>query len=156
VLNEYYTIVQRVTEREGGIITQFLGDGMVIVFGSPLRPFADHADRAVAAGVAIVRVFRSQKTLAGVPFEAGVGICTGEMIAGNINAGERVIYTIVGDAVNQAARLQVKTRELGKAILITESTRRALDPARAVSIAPCGAVALKGIAAPVEVYAVDG
>jgi class 3 adenylate cyclase len=51
VLNEYYTVVQRVTEREGGIITQFLGDGMVIVFGSPLRPLDDHADRAVAAAI---------------------------------------------------------------------------------------------------------
>ena len=156
VLNEYYTIVQRVTEREGGIITQFLGDGMVIVFGSPLRPIADHADRAVAAGVALVRVFRSEKTAVGVRLEAGVGICTGDMIAGNINAGERVIYTIVGDAVNQAARLQVKTRDLGKPVLITDSTRQALDPHRAVALVSCGVVALKGITAPVEVFGIEG
>jgi adenylate cyclase len=155
VLNEYYTIVQRVTEHEGGIITQFLGDGMVIVFGSPLRPIADHADRAVAAAIALQRVFRERPTTVGVPLEAGIGICTGDMIAGNIDAGERVIYTIVGDAVNQAARLQVKTRDLGRHILITDSTRAVLDPARHVRVAPCGAVPLKGLAAPVEVFAVD-
>jgi adenylate cyclase len=154
LLNEYYTIVQRVTEREGGIITQFLGDGMVIVFGSPLRPLPDHADRAVAAAIALARVFRERPTAARVPLEAGIGICTGDMIAGNIDAGERIIYTIVGDAVNQAARLQVKTRDLGHAILITDSTRRALDPARKVPIVPCGTVALRGIAAPVEVFGV--
>lgn len=155
VLNEYYTIVQRVTEREGGIITQFLGDGMVIVFGSPLRPLADHADRAVAAAIALQRVFRERPTSVGVPLEAGVGICTGDMIAGNIDAGERVIYTIVGDAVNQAARLQVKTRDLGRAILITDSTRATLDPARRVSAVPCGALPLRGLASPVEVFAVE-
>jgi class 3 adenylate cyclase len=155
VLNENYTGVQRVTEREGGIITQFLGDGMVIVFGSPLRPLADHADRAVAAAIALQRVFRERPTAVGVPLEAGVGLCTGDMIAGNIDAGERVIYTIVGDAVNQAARLQVKTRDLGRQILITDSTRAVLDPARHVRLAPCGALPLKGMAAPVEVFAVE-
>jgi adenylate cyclase len=155
VLNEYYTIVQRVTERENGIITQFLGDGVVIVFGSPLRPLSDHADRAVTAAMTLARVLRERRTAAGVVLEAGIGICTGEMIAGNIHAGERVIYTIVGDAVNQAARLQVKTRDLAKPILVTDSTRRAVDPTRRVPLTPCGALPLKGIAAPVDVWAVE-
>src|SRR6185503_2445880 len=53
LLNEYYTVVHRVTEREGGIITQFLGDGIVIVFGSPLQPLPDHADRAVTAAIVL-------------------------------------------------------------------------------------------------------
>lgn len=155
ILNEYYTIVQRVTEREGGIITQFLGDGIVIVFGGPLRPLRDHADRAVGSAVALSRALRDRPTTAGIMLEAGIGICTGDMIAGNIGAGDRVIYTIVGDAVNQAARLQVKTRDLGHPILITESTRCALADGRAASLTACGAVALRGIAAPVEVFAVE-
>jgi class 3 adenylate cyclase len=77
------------------------------------------------------------------------------MIAGNIRAGDRVIYTIVGDAVNQAARLQVKTRDLGRPVLITDSTRQALDPRRAVPLVSCGVVPLKGITAPVEVFGVE-
>jgi adenylate cyclase len=155
LLNEYYTIVQRVTEREGGIITQFLGDGIVIVFGGPLRPLADHADRAVAAAVALTRVFRANPTTAGMRLETGIGICTGDMIAGNIRAGERLIYTIVGDAVNQAARLQVKTRDLARPILVTDSTRLALDPGRKVALTSCGALPLKGFEAPIDVWAVD-
>jgi adenylate cyclase len=155
VLNEYYTIVQRVTEREGGIVTQFLGDGMVIVFGGPLRPLPDHAGRAVGAAMALARAFRERPTAEGVTLEAGIGICTGDMIAGHIGAGERVIYTIVGDAVNQAARLQVKTRDLGHAILLTASTRNALPPDGRIPVLPVGAVSLKGIANPVEIFAVD-
>ena len=155
LLNEYYTVVQRVTEREGGIITQFLGDGIVIVFGGPLRPLPDHADRAVEAAASLTRVFRSNPTTAGMRLETGIGICTGDMIAGNIRAGERLIYTIVGDAVNQAARLQVKTRDLARAVLVTDSTRQALDPARKVALTSCGAHPLKGFEAPIDVWAVD-
>ena len=61
----------------------------------------------------------------------------------------------VGDAVNQAARLQVKTRDLGRPILITDSTRRMLSPARRVPVVPCGPVPLRGFTAPIEVFAVD-
>ena len=77
------------------------------------------------------------------------------MIAGNVGAGDRVTYTIVGDAVNQAARLQVKTRDLGHPILLTESTRAAIGGPNGFRLRPVGRVPLKGIAAPVEVYAVD-
>src|SRR5437016_12175505 len=77
------------------------------------------------------------------------------MIAGNVGAGGRVTYTIVGDAVNQAARLQVKTRDLGASILLTESTRAALGETNGLVLRPCGAARLKGVAAPVEVYAVE-
>src|SRR4029079_2028821 len=155
LLNEYYTVVQRVTEREGGIITQFLGDGIVIVFGGPLRPLPDHADRAREAAASLTRVFLSNPPTAGMRLETGIGICTGDMIAGNIRAGERLIYTIVGDAVNQAARLQVKTRDLARAVLVTDSTRQALDPARKVALTSCGAHPLKGFDAPIDVWAVD-
>ncbi len=152
ILNLYYATVERVCEREGGVITQFLGDGVVVVFGGPLRPLADHARRAVAAAVAIERELASASDRA---LEAGIGICTGQMLAGNIQARERVVYTIVGDAVNQAARLQVRTRDFTARILITESTRAAMDePPPGVRIRPCGWVALKGIEGRVEAWAV--
>lgn len=152
VLNAYYATVERVCDREGGVITQFLGDGVVVVFGGPLRPLGDHARRAVMAAVAI------ERELAAVPerrLEAGIGICTGQMLAGHIQARERVVYTIVGDAVNQAARLQVRTRDFTARILVTESTREAMgDPPPGVRIRPCGWVALRGIEERVEAWAV--
>jgi class 3 adenylate cyclase len=155
LLNEYYAIVERVCEREGGIITQFLGDGVVIVFGGPLRPMPDHALRAVRAAVGLQRALAERNARSDEPLVAGIGICTGDMIAGNVGSRERVTYTIVGDAVNQAARLQVKTRDLGRPILLTESTRAAIGGSNGFVLHPVGAVPLKGIAAPVEVYAVE-
>jgi adenylate cyclase len=156
VLNEYYALVERICEEHGGVITQFLGDGVVVVFGAPLRPLRDHALQAVQAAVALQRALAARNaTHPDEPLVAGVGICSGDMIAGNVGAGDRVTYTIVGDAVNQAARLQVKTRDLGASILITDSTARALGLAGGIALRSRGAVALKGIAAPVEVYAVD-
>ncbi len=155
LLNEYYAIVAREIEREGGVITQFLGDGVVAVFGGPLRPLPDHARRAVKAAIAIERALAERNAAGGERMHAGIGICTGDMIAGNVGAGGRVIYTIVGDAVNQAARLQVKTRDLGASILITETTRAALGEPNGVVLKSCGPVPLKGIAAPVDVYAVE-
>jgi adenylate cyclase len=156
VLNQYYALVQQECERAGGVITQFLGDGVVIVFGGPLRPLADHARRAVLAALALQHALAARNASArGEPLHAGIGICTGVMVAGNVGSGDRLTYTIVGDAVNQAARLQVKTRELGAPILITESTRAALGAADGVVLRPCGPVALKGVAEPVPVYAVE-
>jgi adenylate cyclase len=154
LLNEYYAVVERVCEREGGVITQFLGDGVVVVFGGPLRPLPDHARRALAAAVGLQQALTERNLPGEEPLLAGIGICTGDMIAGNVGTG-RVTYTIVGDAVNQAARLQVKTRDLGFPILVTESTRAALGDPNGFVLRPCGAVPLKGIDAPVEIYAVD-
>ncbi|HWP65818.1 MAG TPA: adenylate/guanylate cyclase domain-containing protein [Candidatus Limnocylindria bacterium] len=155
MLGDYYAVVEAECEREQGTITQFLGDGVVVVFGGPLLPAPDHAVRAVRAAVAVQRVLRERRRPDGEPLEAGIGLCTGYMIAGNVRGRSRVIYTIVGDAVNQAARLQVKTRELGRRVLLTESTRAALPDPPPVTLTPCGKVALRGILEDVEVYAVD-
>jgi class 3 adenylate cyclase len=154
-LAEYYAVVERVCQAEHGIITQFLGDGVVVIFGAPLDPVADHADRAVRAARAIQRLLGGRVWPDGEPLAAGIGICTGDMIAGNVGAGERLIYTIVGDPVNQAARLQVKTRDLHATILLTESTRAALREVSPDGLRFLGKVALKGIASGVAVYAAD-
>jgi len=152
VLNAYYAAIDRVCEREGGVITQFLGDGVVAVFGAPLQPLDDHA----AAALRAARALRRELAVGAGrnPLDVGIGICTGVMIAGNVGAGTRISYTIVGDAVNQAARLQVLTRDLGIPVLLTASTRDALDPATRATLRPCGAVPLRGIQPPVEVYGV--
>jgi class 3 adenylate cyclase len=154
VLTEYYALVERVCEREGGIITQFLGDGVVVVYGAPLQPLAQHARAAVRAALALQRALAERNAATGnEALEAGVGICTGDMVAGNVGTGGRVTYTIVGDAVNQAARLQVMTRDLAASILMTDSTHRALPPGHEFPVRPFGPLAIKGLAEPVEVWA---
>jgi class 3 adenylate cyclase len=156
LLNEYYALVERVCEGAGGIITQFLGDGVVVVYGGPLQPFPDHAHRAVRGAVELQRALAARNAGAGdEPLVAGIGICTGEVIAGNVGTGRRVTYTIVGDAVNQASRLQVLSLDLGASILLTESTRVALGESNGFVLRPLGALPLKGIAEPVPVYAVE-
>ena len=156
VLNAFYATVERVCERESGVVTQFLGDGVVVVFGGPLRPADDHARRAVRAAISVQWGLMNHPALPGLGrLQAGIGICTGDMVAGNIRANERVVYTIVGDAVNQAARLQVKTRDVGAPILVTASTRDVLGDSDGVWLRPCGALPLRGIDAPVEVFAVE-
>jgi adenylate cyclase len=156
VLNTFYATVERVCDREGGVITQFLGDGVVAVFGGPLRPLDDHARRAVRAAISVQWALVNHPALAGIGrLQAGIGICTGDMVAGNILANERVVYTIVGDAVNQAARLQVKTRDVGASILVTASTQAALGEADGFCLRAVGGLPLRGIEAPVEVFAVE-
>jgi len=155
LLATYYEVVERVCHEEHGILTQFLGDGVVVVFGSPLLPISDHATRAVESARRIVAELGRRRGPDGERITLGVGICTGDMIAGNVGAGERLIYTIVGDAVNQAARLQLKTREVDAAILVTESTRAALPPDVGGQLRFCGRMALRGIATDVAVWSAD-
>jgi adenylate cyclase len=156
LLNVYFAIVERVSAAEGGVLTQFLGDGAVVIFGGPLAPMPDHARRAVRAAIALQRALARRNAGDGVStkLEAGIGICTGDMLAGNVGSASRVTYTVVGDAVNQAARLQVKTRDLGASILVTASTVAEFG-GDGVRFTPRGSVPLKGIAAPVEIFAVE-
>src|SRR3989454_12807691 len=83
LLNEYYAIVARVVEREGGLITQFLGDGVVTVFGGPLRPLIDHPRHAVKAAIALERELAQRNLAGGGRPLARIGTCPGDMIAGN-------------------------------------------------------------------------
>jgi adenylate cyclase len=155
MLTEYYALVERVCSREGGVITQFLGDGVVVVFGGPLQPLPQHARAAVRAALALQRALaeRNARTTT-EPLEAGIGICTGDMIAGNVGTGGRVTYTIVGDAVNQAARLQVMTRDYKASILITATTYEALPVGHGFPTHHFGPVPVRGISEPVEVWSV--
>ena len=155
ILTEYYALVERVCSREGGVITQFLGDGVVVVFGGPLQPLPQHARAAVRAALALQRALAERNARTGSEsLEAGIGICTGDMIAGNVGTGGRVTYTIVGDAVNQAARLQVMTRDFASSILMTASTHEALPLGHGFPTHRFGPVPVRGIAEPVEVWAV--
>jgi adenylate cyclase len=145
-LNELYSEIVPIVRRHGGHANKFIGDGLLAVFGAPDRR-PDHARRAVAAGRDIVESIRSH----GGEFRIGVGINSGNVIAGTIGGGGRVDFTVIGDTVNTAARVESATRDTGDDLLITDATRSRIDDDDDWIERP--AVQLKGKSQPVRIYA---
>ena len=150
VLNRLFDVIVPVLHEHGGHANHYLGDGLLAVFGAP-TPLSRHPDAAVAAAVEMQRRVRAEF---GSELRLGVGINTGPVIAGTVGGGGRHEFTVIGDTVNVAARVEQLTRETGDAILITEATRAALSVPRPRS-AKRGAFDLKGKAAKVTVHAVN-
>jgi adenylate cyclase len=118
MLNELYGIVVPAIHEHGGHANKFIADGLLAVFGAPER-LPDHADRAVAAGLHIVRAVNGR--YAG-ELRVGVGINTGTAVVGTIGGGGRLDFTVIGDAVNTAARVEAATRQTDDDLLITDAT----------------------------------
>jgi class 3 adenylate cyclase len=118
-LNEFYELVVPVLVRHGGHANKYVGDGLLGVFGAPDR-LEDHADRAVAAAIEIALLVRRRY---GDELRIGVGINSGPVVAGTVGGGGHVEFTVIGDPVNTAARVEEVTRQTGDDILITEATR---------------------------------
>jgi adenylate cyclase len=134
--------------RRGGHANKFIGDGLLGVFGAP-GPLSDHADRAVAAALAITDSVRRQFE---GRIDVGIGVNSGPVIAGTVGGGGRVEFTVIGDAVNTAARVEAATRETGDQVLITEDTRRRLRT-ESFEFDERTAVELKGKQVPVQLWA---
>ncbi len=122
LLNEFYGIVVPVIERYGGSANQFQGDGLLAVFGAPVA-LTDHADAAVTASIEVARVVRQRF---GRRLQVGIGVNSGPVVAGTLGGGNRVTFTVIGDAVNTASRVEAITRQTGDVVLFTEETRRRL------------------------------
>lgn len=122
LLNEFYGVVVPVVESHGGHANAFQGDGLLAVFGAPVA-LESHADAAVAASIAVARVVRQHF---GGDLKIGVGVNSGAVVAGTIGGGGRVAFTVIGDAVNTASRVEAVTRRTGDIVLLTEETRRRL------------------------------
>jgi class 3 adenylate cyclase len=118
-LNEFFAAVVPVLVRHGGHANKFVGDGLLGVFGAPGK-LADHADRAVAAALEIADLVRRRW---GDELRIGIGVNSGPVVAGTVGGGGHVEFTVIGDPVNTAARVEEVTRETGDDVLITEATR---------------------------------
>ena len=155
LLSSYYTLMFDAIGGQGGVVNQMVGDGLMALFGAPL-PHADHAERAVRAGLEMLEMmasFNRERAAQGKPeIRIGVGIASGQVIAGYTGTQRRVTYTCVGDTVNLAAHLESHTKILGRPILIEEHTRAALSSA--IRVEDHGPVQFKTRAQPVRVYAV--
>ena len=156
MLNEHFGAMSEEVQRFGGVIDKFIGDAIMVVFGDPGSPRADDATRAVEAAVAMVgrrRAMNVERETAGLPpIHIGVGIHVGPVIMGHIGSRHRLAYTVIGDAVNVAARLEAATKEHHCPILISEDV--AMTPGQLLPTEAIGELSLKGRAAAVRVFAV--
>jgi adenylate cyclase len=154
LLNTYYTLMFDAISGQGGVVNQMIGDGLMAIFGAPM-PLSDPALAAVRAAldmVEMIELFNAERAAEGKQAIAiGVGIASGEVIAGYTGTQQRATYTCVGDTVNLAARLEAHTKLAGRAILFDGATRAALGAAFAPDA--LGETGFKGKAGPTEVFA---
>ena len=157
LLNEYFTEMVEAVLAEDGVVDKYIGDAIMVVFGAP-EPEDNDALRAVRSGVGMRRALaRLNARLAerGIPaLRTGIGIHTGEVIAGSIGHEEQRQYTVIGDAVNLASRLETATKDLGVNILISEHTYEIVKAH--VVARPVKEITVKGRAQPVMTYEVLG
>ncbi len=126
LLNTYYTLMFDAITGHGGVVNQMIGDGLMAIFGAPL-PLADPRGSAVRAAlemIEMIELFNVEREAGGkAALRIGIGIATGDMIAGYTGTQPRATYTCIGDTVNLAARLEAHTKEAGRPILIDGDTR---------------------------------
>ena len=149
-LNALFEIVVPAVVDAGGHVNKFLGDGALAVFGAP-NDLAEHADAAVNAAVRIQRLIAERL---GGELRIGIGINNGTVIAGTIGGAGKLEFTLIGDAVNVAARVEQLTKTTGDAILLTGQTVDALA-SRPAALTDRGFHALKGKSAGVQVFGLD-
>ncbi len=155
LLNEYFTIMVDCIQKEGGMLDKFIGDAIMAAFGVPI-PHEDDEDRALRAAIGMIRalqVWNRQRAIEGKkPVEMGVGLNTDTIVSGNIGSPKRMDYTLIGDGVNLASRLESLCKQYHASILISENTVRRLKGT--YRIREVDRVQVKGRTQSVEVYEV--
>jgi class 3 adenylate cyclase len=149
-LNALWEIVVPTVVKAGGHVNKFLGDGAMVVFGAP-NDLADHADAAVSTAVEIQRL--TAKRFEGA-LRIGIGINTGEVIAGTVGCSAHFEFALIGDTVNVASRVEQLTKVTGDAILLTQQTVEALA-SRLTGLTDRGSHVLKGKSTEVQVFGLD-
>ena len=152
-LNEYFSRMVDIVFRHQGTVDKFVGDMVMALFGAPLDDPL-HADHAVASAVDMVRELgdlnRKWATEGRAQLDIGVGINSGDMIAGNIGSSSIMSYTVIGDNVNLGSRLESLNKDYKTRIIISDATRARLSGA--YDIRPLGDVVVKGKTKPVAIF----
>jgi adenylate cyclase len=155
MLREYLTEMTAVVFRHGGTVDKYIGDCIMALYNAPLED-PEHAINAVSTGLDLIErasvVSARWEAKLGVPIRNGVGVNTGEAVVGAMGSEQRLEYTAIGDTVNLASRLEGLTKDHGVGMIISESTYAAVKGRFLTR--ELGAVAVKGKAAPVKIYAV--
>jgi adenylate cyclase len=149
-LDGAFAVLVEILDRHGGIVNKFLGDGFLALFGAPFEA-EDPAHRAVAAAREMLDAMARINDGSSWPLRIGIGIHFGEVVAGNIGSPRRKEYTVIGDTVNFASRLEALNKEFGSQLLISSAVRDVLgeDGSDAVSL---GEVPIRGYERPMAIW----
>lgn len=155
-LNEYFSyIVKPITENRG-VINKFIGDSVMAVF-SPVFEVDDHADAAVRAALGMRRALEEfNATGRYLPIQHGIGIHTGMLVAGSVGTDDRREYTVIGDTVNVASRIESQTKIAGTDILISEETVARLRDSSQFQLIKGEPVTMRGKSRKISLYSVSG
>lgn len=164
LLNEYFGAMNEIVDAYRGCVIEFLGDGMMVVFGAPVYD-EDHADHAVGCALemqaqlkqlnkhwqanGLARLWQGQGLDA---IEMRIGIHSGPVVAGNMGSQSRMKYGVIGDSVNVAARLEHLNQQLSTSILISEAVKSSLSLQYSESLKNCGSHCVKGRHREVQTY----
>ena len=153
VLNEYFGVVSEPIVRHGGVINQFQGDAILATFNMP-EALEDHAREAVQAACEMQHALREHRFGDGLELRSRIGINTGRVVGGLVGTGDRLGFTVHGDDVNLAARLEQLNKEHGTRILVSRRTADLAGGER-FQFAPIGTTTVRGRQATVEIYSVS-
>ena len=155
MLNGYFSEMTEVISRHGGIVDKYIGDAVMAVFGAPY-PRPGDADNAVQVAIEMMtrlKQFNQRRAeLRQDPIAVRVGISSGEVVAGNIGSPKRMDYTVIGNAVNIASRLEAMNKTYGTRVLISQSTYAELSHTNQVRL--LDRIRVKGSQSPIDVYEV--
>ena len=155
MLNEYLSLMVDLIEEHDGILDKFIGDAIMGLFGAPF-PRSDDAINSVKTAQGMLKSLEKLNSIrvnrGEFPIEIGIGINTGEVVVGNIGSQKRMDYTVIGDAVNLAARLESATKQYSSNLLISETTYERITEDMQKCFRKVDIVTAKGKTLPVSIY----
>jgi len=151
VLNRFFGVVVEEVDRHHGLVNKFMGDAVLAIFGAPVAR-EDHAAQALAAARSMAARLAEEVPEVG----AGIGVATGEVVAGNIGDESRFEYTVIGDAVNSASRLTDLAKDVPGHVLVMQATVDAAGSEEAAQGSPSDPVTLRGRTTPTDVAILTG
>jgi adenylate cyclase len=145
MLNRFFTVIVEEVDRRDGLVNKFMGDAVLAIFGAP-TDLGDHAGAALAAA----RTIAARLTVEMPEIGAGIGVSTGQAVAGNVGHRSRFEYTVIGDAVNAAARLTELAKEVDGRVLVSSSSVSLAEPEERAHWVADGSPVLRGRTEPTE------